>query len=124
MSDNLKEREAFEAKFPPPSGVTWGVDGYEVEDSRMDSYRCDRFVGQWAAWQARAAIEANTPAVPDLNRLAPFLNGLGKAILSEMLEDLAAAPQPQPVAQPVRASEAEKLMDAAGLCRRCAAPKE
>lgn len=32
----------------------------------------------------------NLPPLPDLNRLAPFVEGLGKAILSEMIEDLSA----------------------------------
>ena len=45
--------------------------------------------------EARAAIERHN--VPDLNRLTPFVGGLGKAILQELIEDMAAAPQPQPV---------------------------
>ena len=48
--------------------------------------------------KARAAIERQS--VPDLNRLAPFVSGLGKAILQELIEGMAAiaaAPQPQPV---------------------------
>lgn len=32
----------------------------------------------------------NLPPLPDLNRLAPFVEGLGKAILREMIDDLAA----------------------------------
>lgn len=59
MSDNPKEREAFEAEFQPPHGVAWDGSAYTVNAEYINSYRCDRFVGQWAAWQARAAIEAD-----------------------------------------------------------------
>ncbi|KVC49872.1 hypothetical protein WS58_06280 [Burkholderia pseudomultivorans] len=49
------ERAAFEAKFPVPQGVEWAGDRYTVRADYDRSYRCDRFVGQWKAWQARAA---------------------------------------------------------------------
>lgn len=54
----LSEREAFEAKFGVPGGVRWDVDGYVVNDDYLNSYLCNRFVGQWKAWQARAALAA------------------------------------------------------------------
>jgi hypothetical protein len=50
------EREAFEAKFPLPGGVKWDGTKYYVREGWGDSYRCDRFIGQWEAWQARAAL--------------------------------------------------------------------
>lgn len=50
------EREAFEAEFPVPSGVRWDGTEYVVKDDYLNSYRCDRFVGQWVAWQARASL--------------------------------------------------------------------
>jgi hypothetical protein len=53
---------------------------------------------------ARAISEAlaQPAAQPtiDLSRLDPFVGGLGKAILQELKEDLAAQPAPQPAAQP------------------------
>lgn len=49
------ERAAFEARFPVPGGVSWNGSEYVVKDDYLNSYRCDRFVGQWAAWQARAS---------------------------------------------------------------------
>jgi hypothetical protein len=52
------ERVAFEAKFPVPAGVKWTDDGYEVADSYMNSYACDRFVAKWIAWLARAQSAA------------------------------------------------------------------
>ena len=54
----LSEREAFEAKFGVPGGVHWDVDGYVVNEDYLNSYLCNRFVGQWKAWQARAALAA------------------------------------------------------------------
>lgn len=59
------EREMFEAEFPVPGGVRWDGAEYVVSDSYVNSYRCDRFIGQWAAWQARAARAAPQPA-PDV----------------------------------------------------------
>ena len=49
------ERAAFEAQFPVPVGVHWDGIRYVIKYSHLGSYRCDRFVGQWDAWQARAA---------------------------------------------------------------------
>lgn len=56
------EREMFEAEFSVPGGVRWDGAEYVVSDSYVNSYRCDRFIGQWAAWRARAARAAPQPA--------------------------------------------------------------
>ncbi|WP_343735294.1 hypothetical protein [Acidovorax sp.] len=68
------ERAAFEAQFPAPSGVHWNGDEYIVKDSYINSYRCDRFIGQWEAWQARAARppadSVTAPAGP--SKLLPY----------------------------------------------------
>jgi hypothetical protein len=52
----IDERAAFEATFRVPMGVKWDGDKYTVGDSFLNSYVCDRFVGRWDAWQARAAL--------------------------------------------------------------------
>lgn len=57
------ERAAFEARFPVPGGVSWSGSRYVVKDDYINSYRCDRFIGQWAAWQARAS-RGQAPAQP------------------------------------------------------------
>ena len=51
------ERELFEAEFPIPDGmVYWDGDKYGVLPAYENSYRADRYCGQWFAWQARAAL--------------------------------------------------------------------
>lgn len=50
------ERAAFEARFPVPGGVSWSGSGYVVKNDYINPYSCDRFIGQWVAWQTRAAI--------------------------------------------------------------------
>lgn len=116
MSDNLKEREAFEAWATDRS---WPIshDGLLYEHGTTQS--------MWAGWKARASIEADrvsrdVPAVPDelcdddLSELAHSANqealsfGLSHDVFLRYFKTirnraLAAAPQPQPVAQPVQA---------------------
>ncbi|WP_420213463.1 Lar family restriction alleviation protein (plasmid) [Burkholderia aenigmatica] len=53
------ERAAFEAKFPIPGGVHWNGTKYVVDDEYLNSYRVERFGGQWEAWQAARAASAN-----------------------------------------------------------------
>ena len=62
------ERAAFEARFPVPGGVRWSGSGYVVEDDYINSYRCDRFIGQWAAWQARASSAPADSVLEDAAR--------------------------------------------------------
>ena len=76
---------SVDTKLPPlPESFCYKHDGTCWPDTFS--------AGQMKAY-ARAAIERQS--VPDLNRLAPFVGGLGKAILQELIEDMAAAPQPQ-----------------------------
>ena len=114
MNDNLKEREVFEA---------WAKEnGYG--NSMLKTHAK-------AGWDA--AIEANTPAVPDCRVVdrgfrwdadrqehvptlvtefdavplnSPY-DAKGWTDRDALAAMLAAAPQPQPVAQPVQASECE-----------------
>ncbi len=76
------ERERFEAEFPIPDGmVYWDGDKYGVLPDYENSYRADRYCGQWRAWQARAVLatkpqaeqEATPPAqtVQDSEQLPP-----------------------------------------------------
>ena len=82
MNDNLPPLPPYAPEFKP----RWPTDPGGYNEEQMQAY-------------AREAIERQS--VPDLNRLAPFVGGLGKAILQELIEDMAAAPQPQPVQEPV-----------------------
>jgi hypothetical protein len=50
------ERQQFEAKFPKPDAVTWTGSAYEVREGWENSYRIDRFLGQWEAWQAARGV--------------------------------------------------------------------
>ena len=59
------ERAAFEAQFPVPFGVHWDGIKYVIKDSHISSYRCDRFVGQWDAWQASRAAHASADSVQE-----------------------------------------------------------
>ncbi|NWF45426.1 hypothetical protein F3K02_09220 [Hydrogenophaga sp. D2P1] len=127
MIDNLKEREEFEAWYGDqgkwPAAVERIGDGYKLAAAQS----------AWVTWQARAAIEANTPAVPDARivecarRLIEHADfALGGCLsasskvrdipsnacsqvkarhLAALRDALAAAPQPQQVAQPVQASQ-------------------
>ena len=72
---------------------------YETRDRFDDPLHINGYTAEQMQAYARAAIERQS--VPDLNRLAPFVSGLGKSILQEFIEDMAAAPQPQPVQEPV-----------------------
>lgn len=92
------EREAFEARFSKPEAVTWNGSEYEVLEGWENSYRIDRFLGQWEAWQARALL-AQEPAQPaDLtdDQIAD-LWGRYPALRKWMKDRLAT---PAPVAQP------------------------
>jgi hypothetical protein len=62
LTGEAQERAAFEAKFPRPAGVTWNGSEYAVREDWENSYRCDRFVGQWEAWKAARAHGVGTPA--------------------------------------------------------------
>jgi len=79
------EREAFEAAFPiPECMVMWDGAAYIPEKRFIDSYRADRYCGQWLAWKARAAIQAlaPAPAVPDDSAVVPrdFVRALGTLV--------------------------------------------
>ena len=52
------ERERFEARFPRPAAVLLKGDDYAVREGWENSYAAERFCGQWAGWQARAALAA------------------------------------------------------------------
>ena len=72
MNDNLPP-------LPEPEGQIDNERGYSLRQytaAQMKAY-------------ARTAIERQI--VPDLNRLTPFVSGLGKAILQELIEDNDAA---------------------------------
>lgn len=57
MAENTNtEREAFEKRYPLWAGVYWDGRTYVVHDSYVNSYRADRYVGAWEAWQARASL--------------------------------------------------------------------
>ena len=48
-----EQRAEFEAAFPIPDGmVVWSGDKVACREGFENSYRVDRYVGQWAAWQA------------------------------------------------------------------------
>ena len=125
------ERAAFEARFPVPGGVSWNGSEYVVKDDYLNSYRCDRFVGQWAAWQARASQPA--PATQQAGEVVAYLDigaggylDLGSALSDEDLQQLpkgrhalviagtygidgyVAAPQPSPTTKPAPQQEAQE----------------
>ena len=141
MSDNLKEREAFEAWFSEQGKWPAAV------DRRGDGYILAAAQSAWVAWQARAAIDADrvsrdvpTDLAAVLLELDTPIAGLlgshsGKFIPSTSKDSkefdafesaiplvrwadhertcrkiaaLAAAPQPQPVAQPVQEQPSER----------------
>lgn len=48
-----EQRAEFETAFPIPDGmVVWSGDKVACREGFETSYRVDRYVGQWAAWQA------------------------------------------------------------------------
>lgn len=55
LSDEQKEREEFEARFIKPDALTWNGSFYDCLEGWENSYRIERFLAQWQAWQARAA---------------------------------------------------------------------
>jgi hypothetical protein len=72
---------------------------YEPEIFREDRIRMEPdYEGDWVKYSdVLKLLEAQPAAQPtiDLSRLEPFVSGLGKAILREMKEDLAAQPAAQ-----------------------------
>lgn len=57
------ERAAFEVRFPKPDAVIWDGSEYEVREGWENSYRIDRFLGQWEAWKAARGVLASREAV-------------------------------------------------------------
>ena len=55
------EREAFEAKFGQPPGLTWDGSEYQCDDGWENCYATNAYLAKWDAWQACAAI-AQQPA--------------------------------------------------------------
>jgi len=83
------EREAFEREFPPMDGVSWSGDRYVVDDDLVNSYRADRHLGQWKAWQARAKLATSAPsepapAVPDEFSFYGWLNPGNGTVVREL----------------------------------------
>lgn len=61
QAEQQSERERFEERYPIWSGVFWNGSTYEVNPEYINSYRADRYTGQWEAWQARAALSHPSP---------------------------------------------------------------